>query len=760
MDKRTFIINAILFRQGKVTQEFLHTQTESEANLVEGNDVGEVRAKLVHALFELDYVLSEEIYNAIKGLTEEQLTEVHNKLIKLTSLVKGDVSGEVFYPNFPKFVKSLTQEELDYFRGMHYLYNGVGDITGNINFNYVPSQFLEVEESELPDILGKITEVLNSEEGYSKLLEEYPNKKVIEFGTEEEAIDYVRGVINSKASVSQDMIKVLDIILELDQEEIEEILPEKITRKEIMAHVVSHLVGKEDSLEPFKKYIETTTDVLRVLDVLNGGDGSLKTFKYQKMSRGVRRFILTLLDTLSPYTVSEDMFRNESVWKGLLKVLHPFEKRYNGFENAQHAFKLFVSGDKSHTFNHKLEKAITQLKEEGKVDGVLTELSKRPGEFARRLDLVLRESSEGESYKVLEDFNKVVTEVSSLILYQMKTHFDNYGTQITFVEVKNGMFAREVERPINDFSVYIIKGIIDTEIKRRMSELEPLGKVFLDTKLKQLKMPLSLRTSSVNNSRVITRGSRIPLSKKENIRLFTHWKNNVSEQGGSGEYRADVDLSVALLDEDKNLKDRVAYYHQRVSGLKSLVFSGDMVNAPRPKGANEFIDFNKEELKQAGIRYVTMSLILFSSGDGMRNTTFKGLEEVTAGWVEFDVGTEGIVRHNSQVKFNIEETKNQFDVISDSTSSVPLVIDLYRDEMIWLDVFKPSKDFHSRVDDASKFIKDAIDYYSTNQTMTIYELLDTHIKCRNGTEVYNKEDADTVFDLDTVSLPDILSDYL
>src|SRR5699024_3738900 len=157
--------------------------------------------------------LSEEIYNTIKGLTEEQLTEVHNKLIKLTALVKGDVSGEVFYPNFPKFVKSLTQEELDYFRGMHYLYNGVGDITGNVNFNYVPSQFLEVEESELPDILGKITEVLNSEEGYSKLLEEYPNKKVIEFGTEEEAIDYVRGVINSKASVSQDMIKVLDIIL-------------------------------------------------------------------------------------------------------------------------------------------------------------------------------------------------------------------------------------------------------------------------------------------------------------------------------------------------------------------------------------------------------------------------------------------------------------------------------------------------------------------------------------------------------------------
>lgn len=193
---------------------------------------------------------------------------------------------------------------------------------------------------------------------------------------------------------------------------------------------------------------------------------------------------------------------------------------------------------------------------------------------------------------------------------------------------------------------------------------------------------------------------------------------------------------------------------------KILVFSGDMVNAPRPKGANEFIDFNKEELKQAGIRYVTMSLILFSSGDGMRNTTFKDLEEVTAGWVEFDVGTEGIVRHKSQVKFNIEETKNQFDVISDSTSSVPLVIDLYRDEMIWLDVFKPSKNFHSRVDDASKFIKDAIDYYSTNQTMTIYELLDTHIKCRNGTEVYNKEDADTVFDLDTVSLPDILSDYL
>lgn len=729
----------------------------------------ETRAKLVHALFELDYILSEEIYESIKGFSESELTELRNKLVKLISLVKGDVSGAIFYPNFPKYVKTLSEDELAYYRSMNYLYYGLRLQTGNVSFDYVPSTFIEVESNEedsitLPKMVDEIKGYL--ETGYDSLSKTYPEKTVIEYGTEEEAINYIKDIIDAKTSISEDMRQVLDVILEFTPEDIEAVLPETINRKEIMANVVALLVGKDEgSLEPFKKYIETTTDVLRVLDVLNGGNGSLKTFTYTKMSRTTRRFILSLLDTLNPYIVSEDMFRNTKVWKGLLKVLHPFESRFNKYGKAQKSFKIFIEGDKSHTFNHRVEKGITQLKEDGKVENLLNTLKTRPGEFGRRLDLVLRSTSETKQGVVLKEFSEVVSDISSIILYQMKSHFDNYDTNISLVETVNGFHARKSENGVSQFSQYIVKGILDTELTRRLSGFEDMGKVYLDPKLKQLKMPISLRTSSVNSSRILTRGSRIPLSNKGNVRLFTHWTNHKVK---GGESSTDVDLSVALLDENKDLKHRIAYYKQRVPEFKSLVFSGDMTNAPNPTGANEFIDFNKKELLDKGIRYLTMSVIVYHVYDDNGNKiSFKGLEDVTAGWVEFDSDSEDIEQLKSNrygrvegVEFNTRDIKNQFDIISDSTSVVPLVIDLKRDELTWIDTYAPTKGYGGTVDANKHFVKESVEYYTKDKSITMYDLLDMHIKYRNGTEVYDKDTADKVFDLETLSIPEVLSQFI
>lgn len=752
--KKEYLLNTILFKENKVTEDFL--LDGGNAEIIENNEKD--LNKLVHSLYELGYVLDKEVYDKI-ATSEVSIVGVNNKLVKLIGMVRGDITGEVFYPNFPTFVNKLTQEELDLFRNMHYVFRGVvleGDYVW-----FVPSRVFEgqvyedgkgrfstnTNDSEQEVRNGKLMsyEIIDTilDSGYEDYLDYAGARTVIKFGTLEEAIDTVKGLIDSKVSLTEEMRESLEVVLELSEEDLEEVLPEVISRKDIMANIVALLVEKDNSIEPMKKYIKTSTDVLRVLDVMNGNDGSLTTFTYKKLDRNSRRVIMELLDTLNPYISSEDMFRNKRVWKGLVKVIHPFENRYSKYTNSVEAFYLLVNDDKSHTFSSRIEKEISELKAFGKVGTILEKFKTRPGEFARNLDLLLRETN---NTVVLEEFQKVVGTVNTLILFQVKKHFTNYESPIRLVETTTGQFTRQATSGVSDFNRYIVLGLIEDELKRRMKGKEPLGKVYLDSKLKTIKMPLSLRTSSIKSSNFLTRGSRKPLGKEENVRLFTQWYN-VEETRG-----VDIDLSILYFSEDLDVIGRIAYYNQRDPNFKSLAHSGDMTSARGEYGANEFIDFNKEELLQGNVRYVAMSTIIYSGAK-----TYKDLE-VTAGWVEFD--GQSAVLGNRRTRFNTKEIKNQFDIESKTKSLVPLVFDLKRGEVIWLDAYPSYLQPYSQVDTYDSFIKDSIVSANNDNSMSIYDLLDMHIKNRDGVEVFDKEDADVIYDLEDIKVSEILSEFI
>jgi hypothetical protein len=100
-------------------------------------------------------------------------------------------------------------------------------------------------------------------------------------------------------------------------------------------------------------------------------------------SRTERRLLLSLLERLPDAT--EDMLRWKGRWVRLGVKLHPgeFQKRY---PKTAAAFRVLREDLPFSTFNSSVEKALADKN----IVAAASKLSSRPGDFARRLDHLLR----------------------------------------------------------------------------------------------------------------------------------------------------------------------------------------------------------------------------------------------------------------------------------------------------------------------------------------------------------------------------------
>lgn len=127
----------------------------------------------------------------------------------------------------------------------------------------------------------------------------------------------------------------------------------------------------------------TTTDALRVIVAQSGGDVTLKR-KGEKLgpfSRAERREILDMLEAieLSP----SEMKTRENRWLRVGEVLHPGER-------AGRCPKTFAAFQRLR--NEKIRTWASAVENAAMLDEKLDLLTQRPGEFARRLDALVRGS--------------------------------------------------------------------------------------------------------------------------------------------------------------------------------------------------------------------------------------------------------------------------------------------------------------------------------------------------------------------------------
>jgi hypothetical protein len=563
----------------------------------------------------------------------EPFVGLHRTLLKNVRALKGaHREWTPLYPDFPQQVASASATTLLLDAIRHY------------------ASFGRLR----PDPAAALRDALPEEEKLAAL-------RVIDLGTQDDFHAVFTQLAGARSSLSVQDKEDLAWFVRFYRGKVHAWMPERFVSKENLAVLGAALLQVDDpQAQPFlEAHLQTATDVLRLAVALGDGDVSLaEPAKFARMKRPMRRWLLALMERSA--SVAEDVARRPEVFKRLGEVLHPGEHAKR-FPAAAAAFDGVRNGVRPQGFNHHVERQL----EARAIDELLALLPTRPGEFARRLDHVLRLAPQPR--EVLARFGEVAGKASTAVLLQAMVHFQKRGHGAGHAlrsffpkgEAAKVFALEDTRAPLQGGIAEEAAALCEAALLSRFAELPPLGRCHVEPALRSYLVPFSQRSAS-KALRTLVRGSRLPMPDANIVRLFLWWKN--------GRDRTDVDLSAALFTAQYKYIDVLAYYNLKSYGG---VHSGDIVDAP--KGAAEFIDLDVGLLREKGVRYVVGSINSYTS------QAFCDLPECFAGWMARGAAGSGEV-------FEPATVVDRVDVAADSTICLPAIFDLAAREVIWADI--------------------------------------------------------------------------
>lgn len=656
----------------------------------------------------LGFTFSKELFEALSHMNRDELKVFYSDLIPaLKELVGADVEYNPMYPNFPTQVAEMDGIELFINAIVHYW-----------SFGTLMPEYEKDERLPLIDV----------------------NKMaLLSTGNHEDLMEIFKNLVVSKTSLSaQDKEDVTTIIK--DCADYANYLPDEIPLKENVA-LIGKLIIEEapvKSASAISKYFRTATDVLRLVTALSDGDISLagKT-KYRNLKRRERRMILDLLANCG--NITEDLFRYQYEWIRVAEILHPFEYNYPRYKNVNKAFDTLRNDKKPLMFGGKVQAAI--LRKDMKAAADL--LKSRPGEFARQLDKVLRDS-DNPAY-ILECFKSVAVEISAPVLLQVRQHFIGRMAETpnpVRVFFPKGNLAKAMsiknELPAIDKTICqnVAKACRDALIEQYKSK-ESLGKVYVDEEFKNYLVPFSQRSASSTNKSVV-RGSQLPIkSDATAVRAFIWW-TNTSKGNGWDAGRVDIDLSAAIYDSDWNYVEHVSYTRLR-SGKMKAFHSGDITNGGslNGKGVAEFIDVDIDAVAENG-RYIVYQVYNYTGQH------YSSLENCRFGWMEREDVQSGEIFEPTTVNMVM-------DVNAEGVTAIPVIFDCVERKFIWCDMnLGIERSHHGGINLESNISGVTATCYAMTHLNkpNIYDLAMLNAMAR-GTVVTDRNEADIIFSNDT-----------
>ena len=514
--------------------------------------------------------------------------------------------------------------------------------------------------------------------------------------------------------------------------------------------------------------VKTATDVLRIARFISGGDISLpavpklpqqpenksalmsitesfgksfgfafrnrreslikerEKFKFAHVRRGSRRYLLRLLEKTTLDT--SEMQQRLEQWLRLGEVLHPGEYRHQ-FPRTFAAFQALRNQQpRIRSYFSQLDMALAA----GDLELALELLSKRPGEFARRMDWFMRtyEASE-ELDHILERFERIAPRTSSKVLLELYGHlYGRLRSKKRLVALKRGSKMKKLETlpPLKEENVARVQRIVLDTLGKLFGTLPPLGKVWIDERLKNVVLPSSMR--NLNKGLVtFTRGTRIPFrAEAGTVRAFVHWYD---AQG-----REDIDLSAAFFDDQFVQIGHVSYTLLKNPELGTY-HSGDIRH--RRGSCAEYIDIDVETARARGARYVSLHVYNFNG------RSLESMAECKFGLMERQ-------HPQSNEIFEPRTVSNAVALTNESSSVIMCTIDLEDKSYVWLDV---------EMDRSMAFIENTFSQTSEllsavldSSRMNVYDLLKLHADAR-GTQVEDPDEADVRFGWE-----DFIADYV
>ncbi|WP_433941859.1 cytoplasmic protein [Paenibacillus lautus] len=660
----------------------------------------------------LGYTFSYPLLHAVRTLSTEQFEALYQPLIDdLRVMVGAHVKYEPMYPAFPMQVMEEDDAEL-YLNAIYH------DLTWDL-----PAY----EHEERP------------------LLQDEVSLKTIDLGSRADFYAMIRQLIQAKGSISPTDKEDIEAVIELvEPEELEDILPPEIPFKENAGFVAAALMKHDKgNVERIGRYFKTATDVLRLAVAWSGGDVSLaEATRFRKFKRRERRLLLGLLERCHPIT--EDMLRFKDRWIRLGEILHPFEYKHR-YKRCEEAFDILRNHKPFTTYNGSVELAFQY----DQVWNLIDLLMQRPGEFARRLDQLLR-STEHTEYVVLA-FGEVANQVSTPVLLQVKNHFDRRREpQELRVFFPKGNVAKAFSVPhtlpeIDEAACRDIVQVCEQALIQRFAALPPLGKAYVDKRLKDYHVPFSQRSAS-KALHTLVRGSRVPMAEGDTIRFFSWWKEG--RVNGEPTGRVDIDLSAVMYDHDWQYVEHISYTNLRSSHYRA-VHSGDIVSAPQ--GACEFIDLHIPTIVQYGGRYIVAALHSYT------NQPYCNLPECFVGWMMRKKPGSGEIFEPSTVA-------NKIDVAADTQIAIPVILDLVERTVIWTDLsLTRHPHYYNNVEGNQKGMVLMGKAMTALRKPDLYDLFMLHAKAR-GESVDHAEQAETIFSVEQGVTPfdieHIMADYV
>ncbi len=478
-------------------------------------------------------------------------------------------------------------------------------------------------------------------------------------------------------------------------------LPERIPGRETKAVVLCWLLDDPSAFDvtipAACARLDSATDVLRLLAVRSGGDGGLIAApRFGGVPRPLRRALLGVLDRLDPDSVLDDLFRHARLWVHAAERLHPFEQA-RAFPRAASAFAVLrgtVLDDTALAGLLTANAAPGVVREGGKlvyrsrrsrveaalacgdVGAALALLADRPGELLRALDHLLRTAVEGGDAgvlaAVLAALPRAARHVSPAVLLsalgelrlrggssEQRVYFPKGGTAKCHVEAdRRPVLPGEVVAEVTDALV--------GEALRRAGRLPQVDVAVVDETLRDLTVPFTERTAA-RALLTLPRGSTVPLPEGRRLRLFLHWM-----QQPDGE-RADLDLSLALFDEDWRHVGTCDYTYLRFDGT-AAIHSGDLTSAPPPLGASEFVDLDFTALGAGQARHA--AVVVFSYND----VPFEALAAAFAGFMTLPEDAR------ERPTFDPRAVEQRFDLTGAARAMLLGLVDLGARRLRWLEI--------------------------------------------------------------------------
>ena len=570
-------------------------------------------ATAIQNMRSIGFIPDNSLFSAMSHLNRDEIVSLYEDIMPTIKEMVGadhEMNDNVIYKNFP--IEVMEKDDFT-------LYS-------NAIFYYCLTIGVDVPHDLAVDVVDREKE--KERFPFSEEME----MKVLSLGTKEDLLSQIKGIAESKITISSDDKAMLEDFMKYGSDFIGKneyrtfISGLEFQNKENQCLVCSkEIENAKNPIAAFysiKDNIKTSTDILRLITYISSGSTSLSNNVKFKLNNKQQQVVLGLLENCATNSdIAPDMFTSKyyEKWKRISPIIHPQRNRSRYPKTAQ-IFDDIYNGRAPLTWASQIETA-TMDKDFDKMSQLL---ASRPGELIRRLEKFYdvakeaeRNGQKGATDKAIEQIINASGKCAIPVVLQ---EYNNVSIPLKGIHLhsknKDGLPCVHVgELKQRDFmDMCRIREALKEGLVNQLSKKEYMGNIYLDRCAENIVVPSHSMESSNPTATNFETGSRIPVHEDKNEIRFSVWWNN----GNSGK-RTDVDLHAIVMDSDYERVGSISFYDLKNASIKGY-HSGDVTDGGpvTGKGVAEHIvirEIDKERLIKNGARYIVPAPDIYNHGE-------------------------------------------------------------------------------------------------------------------------------------------------